>query len=288
MIDAILARYKKLKAREKTLTLLFIAVIVIVFYHRLFYKPVTADIATYKFQVQKLRTRLDEITAELPPIDRQEDDIRRAALESEKILSDIAEIEKRLPSRKDASYLIAEVARLAEGVELISVQQKVEEGDVYSRIFIELTSGASYNEVVDYIDRLETISPFLKIEEMRISEPKGRVKGPGVSAHLLLSCLLSETPISEWSPGGEIESEEAQALLRDIFVSKSRPVTAKRKTDLKLEGIIYEPNTPTAIINDTVVRVGSEIAGFKVKEILPGTVIVADDLEEHSLSLDDN
>ena len=283
MIKTILLSYQKLKTRERILTIVFITVIAVTICYRLLYKPLTANVVTYKFQIQKLTTRLNELSTQLPQVDEQKENLQSLSLENEEILSKIAEMEKKLPNRKDASRLTAELTRLTEGVELIAVEQKIDEGEVYSRIFVELTSNASYNEIVNYIGRIEGVSPFLKIEEMEISEPKGKLKGRGISVRLLLSCLLGEMPVSEWLRSEEIKTPSE---VRDIFVSKFRPVATERKTDLKLEGITYNPQRPTAIIDDNVVRSGSEIGGFKVKEILPDTVILTDGTEDISLTIE--
>ena len=289
MLNVILSYYKKLKPREKILAIFFTVVIVVSLYYRFLYKPLTRNVVTYRFQIQKLTARLDELSAELPRVDEQKENLRLLATENGGILNKISEIEKKLPNKKDASLLTGELTRLAKGIELVSVQQKIDEGEEYSRIFVEIRFNAPYQEVVNYIDRIEAVSPFLKIEEMEISEPKGKLKGPGVSARLLLSCLLGEAPVSEWLRGErlrEIKKKETPSVARDIFVSKFRPVTVVRKKDLKLEGITYNPQNPTAIINDNVLRVGSEIDGFKVKEILPDTVILTDGIEELLLTLE--
>ena len=290
MAENILSKYQKLKTREKILAILLIAVVGGTLYYRLLYKPLAKNATTYKFQIQKLTTRMDELTSQFPSVDKQKENLRLLTSENEGILNKIDEIEKKLPNKKDASRLTAELTRLTEGLELISAQQKIDEGEVYSRIFVELTFNAPYKEIVNYINRIEAISPFLKIEEMEISEPKGKFIGPGVRTRLLLSCLLGEAPVSEWLRGEEIDKmKEMKALteMRDIFVSKFRPIVAmERKTDLKLEGITYNPRGSTAIIDDNVVRTGSEISGYKVKEILPDMVILTDGKEDYELKVE--
>lgn len=295
MIDVILSRYKKLKTREKILTIVFTAVIATSLYHRFLYKPLTGDVATYEFQVQKLTTRLNELNAQYPELNKQQEKIKLAARGNEEISKKIIEIEKKLPSARDASRLTAELTRLAKGLELVSVQQKIDKGELYSRIFVELRFNAPFNAIVDYTDRIEGISPFFKVEELNISEPTGKSKGPGLQSTLLVSCLLREADHPGLSLDEGIKEveipKEAVSKARDIFASQARPaVTVKakerRKLDFKLEGITFSLVAPTAIINDDVVRVGSEIDGFKVKEIGPNNVILTDGTEEFSLTME--
>lgn len=296
MIDIIRVRYKKLKTKEKILVIVFSVAIAASMYHRFLYKPLTRDVSTYKFQIQKLSTRLDELNTQYPKLDKQREKIELAAQANEAIMKRITDTEKNIPSVKDASRLTAELTRLASGLELASVQQKIDKGDLYSRIFIELKFSAPFNVIVDYTDRIEAVSPFLKVEELSISEPTGKAKGPGLQATLLVSSLLMDTPSSNLRLGEgmkEVDTSKRTAPeIRDIFTSKARPVVAvaakeRRKIDFKLQGITYSAFAPTAIINDNVVNVGSVIDGYKVKEILPHSVILADETEEFSLTMEE-
>lgn len=296
MIDIIRVRYKKLKTREKILVIVFSVAIAASMYHRFLYKPLTRDVSTHKFQIQKLSTRLDELNTQYPKLDKQREKIELAAQANEAIMKRIADIEKNIPSVKDASRLTAELTRLASGLELASVQQKIDKGDLYSRIFIELKFSAPFNVIVDYTDRIEAVSPFLKVEELSISEPAGKAKVPGLQATLLVSSLLMETPSSNLSLGEGMKEADTPkrtvSEIRNIFASKARPVVTvaakeRRKIDFKLQGITYSAFAPTAIINDDVVNVGSVIEGYKVKEILPDSVTLADETEEFSLTMEE-
>jgi hypothetical protein len=52
-----------------------------------------------------------------------------------------------------------------------------------------------------------------------------------------------------------------------------------------LEGITFDPQNPTAIINGDVFRTDSEVGGFTVKKILSNSVILSDGVKDHLLSL---
>jgi len=289
MLDGIIGQYKKLKTREKILAVLFITAIACILYHRLLYKPLTKEAATYEFQVQKLNGRLDELKAQFPALEEQRESIRKAESESERVTEEIIAIDKTIPSGGDASRLISEITRQASGFELSSVQQKMDEGNLYSRIYIELEFNTSFDNAVNFIKRVEGVSPFLKIEEISISEPTAKSKGRGLATSMLLSCLLREDTEIRWAP--EKETDEAEAIeVRNIFASMAKPAVIdkkkKRKVDLELEGITYTAWSPTAIINDDVVRVGMYVGGYQVKEIGPNTVILTDGTEEITLMME--
>ncbi|UCD14989.1 MAG: type 4a pilus biogenesis protein PilO [Candidatus Omnitrophota bacterium] len=277
-----LLNYKELKKREKGFLILFICVIIVSGYYNLLYKPLEKNITTYELQIQKLEARIAEIETKFPQIDEQRSNLQALDEQWQKLLGEITALEKTLPAKKSAPSLIGELTRLAKGFKLISIRKKIDEGEDYSRLYVELKFNAAYQDTINYIKKIETISPFLKIEELEISEPQGKSKkGPATPVRIVLTSLLGDIPFSEQMKAKEIE--EVPFKIRDIFVSKTKPVAPVRKSKLKLEGITYDPQSPTAIINGEVVKVGSQIGEFQVKEILPNMVVVVDGVEEHIL-----
>ena len=62
-------------------------------------------------------------------------------------------------------------------------------------------------------------------------------------------------------------------------------VTKAGKIEFKLDGITFRAQSPTAIINGDVVKIGSQIQGLTVKEIRPDSVVLIEGKEERVLSL---
>ena len=79
---------------------------------------------------------------------------------------------------------------------------------------------------------------------------------------------------------------EITSDIRNIFVSKLKNFVEEEKKELKLEGITYNLEKSTAIINGEVVRIGSQVGNFKIKQILPEGVILTDDAEEYTLEIE--
>lgn len=78
--------------------------------------------------------------------------------------------------------------------------------------------------------------------------------------------------------------EYRASALRDPFEEKKKPVIAAKKdtreTPLNLEGLVWNSVRPQAIINGTVVEVGSEVGGAKVLAIdRKGVKLRVDDRE---------
>ncbi|MBU4343175.1 MAG: type 4a pilus biogenesis protein PilO [Candidatus Omnitrophica bacterium] len=277
--------FKKLKFREKILLIGLMAAVGFGVYAQTIHKPLSRKIAQFKFQIEKSQSRLDEMGVKFPQIDRQKQNIQSLNAECENLLSEIDKIEKKLPSKRNTSHLLGEFTRMAKDVRLTSIRQKMEVGDEYSRIFIELKFNALYKEAINYIKNIESVSPFLSIEELDISEPNAKKVDPDIPVRIVVSSLLGEELFAEKLKVKEME--KAIQVTRDIFISKARPADDMvRKTELKLEGITFRRESPTAIINSDVVKVGSKIGNLTVKQVLPDAVVLSDGVEDHVLSIE--
>jgi len=210
--------------------------------------------------------------------------IHSLGAECDGLLGRIGEIEKALPSKKGTSRLLTELTKQAEGLKMSSIRRKMEYGEEYSRIFIELKFSAPYENTINYIRRLEAISPFLVIEELDIAEPKEKGSGGSIPAKIMVSTILGDIPVAEQFTA-EAAGEDI-AVSRDIFVSTSRPATQLRKAEVRLDGITYNEGGSTAIINGDVVREGSEIGKLTVKEIRREEVTLTDGIEDHILTVE--
>jgi len=275
---------KKMGTRKKNIIIGLAIAIGFNLYIQVIHKPLSGKIRKYRFQIEKSESRLSRLRGEFPQVTEERRNINVLDAECKRLLEKIAKIGKDLPGKKDASQLLSVLTKQAKDIKLVSVRQKLESGEEYSRIFFELKFNSHYKNTINYISKLESTSPSLVIEELSISEPKGKRKETGMTTRLLLSILLGEIPATE-----SIEAKESKEVIevaRDIFISKARPVSKVRKVELKLDGITYNPRTPTAIINGEVARIGSEVGNFTVKEIRYDMVILTDGIEDHILSVE--
>ena len=81
------------------------------------------------------------------------------------------------------------------------------------------------------------------------------------------------------------ESLKTPEVKRDILASTAKPMASLNEKDFRLEGITFTEDTPTVIINGEVFRVDSEVKGYRVKKIMPGSVILTDGMEDQLLTL---
>ena len=286
MINKIFTYYTKLKKREKIMVAAVIAVISVSAYTQIFYKPLAESIERDIFKIEKLNTRLAKVNLGRTETSDEAERVAKLNTECSALLKEIDLLEKKLPSKQGMSGLIGEIVDLAkqEKIKIKSMRQKIQTGKEYSMFFVEIRFDAPFHEAVRYIKRLETISPFLKIEEFEINNPiKETDKKKGL-ARLVLSSLLGDIPFSEKLKAKDIEGLPEK--FRDIFVSKAQPFKSERKIGLKLEGITYNSEVPTGILSGEVIKEGSEIKGFKVIKILPSEVLLSDGDQNYTLSLE--
>ncbi len=274
--------FKKIKPKEKTLLAGLMVVIVITGYFHIIYKPLSRSVSRYDFQAKKSLSRLEGLKTKLPQLDKQEENIQTLKEESQVMLEKIAKIESELPNKKNVSQLLTELVQLGKDLKISSVRQKLDNRGGYQSIYVELKFNAPYINTVNYLQKIEEISPFLVIDELDISEEKAKEYRGGPAARLILSSFLGDMASEDKS---ETKSPDPLTISRDIFISKAKPVAKISSTELKLDGVTYNPKGSTAIVNGEVVRIGSVIENYKVKDIQPDTVIFTDDFEEYIVNI---
>ena len=203
--------------------------------------------------------------------------------EETKLSEEIEGLEKMVPSRLHTSQLVGELTRLAKEVKLESIKQKITKEQTYSRIFLEVKFYSTYLDAVTYLASIESISPFIRVEEMEILEPAGKtVELGGAPVRLVVSCLLTN---SASTPSLKASNVPALSVKRDILTSSSKLTEALSDSKFTLEGITFDQQNPTAIINGDVFQVNSELGGYKIKKILADSVVLNDGVEDHLLNL---
>ena len=271
--------FKKLKPREKLIILGLALVVVFSVYMKVVHEPFAKKVQASKTNIKKAESQLAELKVKYPPIEIQREKIKSLSQECERLTDQISGIEKVLPAAKETSQLIGEFTRLAKDIKLIAIRQKIAGEGGYSRIFIEVKLNASYPNAINYIGKIESISPFIRVDEVDINESSGKsVEEGGAPVRLVFSSLLGESTIFEVLRAND-QMENLQ-VKRDILVSSAKPVTALSEKEFKLEGITWDSAAPTAIMNGDVIRVDSDVKGYKVKKILEDSVVLTNDIED--------
>ena len=120
---------------------------------------------------------------------------------------------------------------------------------------------------------------------------KTRPKSPSPRAESVAQAPISSrqdrTPPAKIGSAKDDLSEERLRWGRDPFVLYDLGEEASdTPSSLKLMGITATKNTmPRAIINDSIVSVGSKVGKFKVLEISPSKVVVTDGEKNYELEM---
>lgn len=263
--------------------LVFAAAIALGAYAKIVHEPFSKKVAFYQGRMSKARLQLEDLQSKMPALGPRKEKISALRTECDRLVEKMRDVEKKLPSKNDTSKLIGEFTRLAKQAKLLSIRQKVVTKDGYDRLFIEVKLNAAYAAAINYVAQLESITPFLHVEEMDINEAQGKsVEEGGAPVRIVVSTFLGDVAGDRTLKADDAASVQTK---RDILVSKAGPTATLSEKDFKLEGITYNEESPTAIINGEVYKINSEIKGLKVKQILPSGVVLTDGVQEHILSL---
>ncbi len=279
---AILDYLNRLGKRERALIFFLSVVLFLSIGYRMFWQPYLSQQKKFKNDLQKILNQVQSIKSQFPDTEAAKQENAKLRREYESVLKEISAYEARIPSASSASQLLGGITGRSEGLNMDfeSIRQNIEkEKEGYSKLQLNIKFASPYSSIVNYLRRLEKISDYLTVEGIGIAQAKEA--GPQTKAELQLSLLLAERGIDL-----TLKEEEAPlplAIQRDPFVSREMKRNVEK--DFKLSGITWAGKNSTAIINNEVARVGTQIGEWKVTQILPDAVILSNGVETTSLTL---
>lgn len=283
--------YNKLNAGERRLLFVFTAVSVLSFYFAVFLKPAMDEVIKIEKQQQENQSQIGRLKLQYPNAanTKQEIELIKQNLKNLKLKN--FDIESKLISISQEQQLLTEVIKHAQelSIDLESVKEDIkEEKNGFARLYIDLEFISSYKKAVLYIRKIESISPFVRIKKIGLAQFKNEPLTL-VEVSIGLSAMLSyesnnfgQLSLSLKEPDSEIEDLK-DSPFTPRFVTKK----AKRE-NLKVTGITYRKGglESTVIINGTIVKIGGQIEGVKVEQILPNYIIVDNGVEKETLALE--
>ncbi|MFQ5641858.1 MAG: hypothetical protein ACE5IR_28110 [bacterium] len=84
---------------------------------------------------------------------------------------------------------------------------------------------------------------------------------------------------------GQIKDPFQKPSIRTVRTVSPKPRKTRRSRSFKLNGILWHKRSPSAIINNKIVYVGSRIGKFRVRNIFQNKVILTSQKETHILKL---
>lgn len=292
LIEDVRSRFNNLTAKNKRLAVYLGIFILFWFYFSIFLKPNINKISDLKKQNRQARKQLDSLVAQFPDPQKAEEQLKDFNKEIIEIKTRTKEIESKLLGVQSAPQLLKELIKDAQGkkIDFQSVKQVIEpDKSGFSKLSIELEFDSTYKDMLIYLATIEGISSLVKVEGIELAQAKSDPANL-VSVSLKLSALLSS--VSQEQTGLSLsEKQEPRAielkrspLMPSIKMSKA----GKKLKGIKLTGITYRKTAggSSAIINDTVVKVGDEIEGYKVADISPESVIITDGMDNENLAIE--
>ena len=283
--------YGKLKSNERRFLLVLVLVLGVSFYFTLVLKPALNDIYRLKKQEQENQNQLGMLKSQFPSVLKTKQEIETIKQNLKDLKSKISNIESQLIGSSQEQQLLTEAIKNAQslGIDLESVKEDIkEEKEGFIRVYIELKLVANYRKVANYIKRIELISPFVKIEEMILTQSKNEPLSM-VEATLTISSLLSNESKNQSPLSLAVKEPPAEIgeLKRSPFTPRFVTEKTKRK-NLKVTGITYRNNEAgsTAIVNGVIVRIGDQLEGVKIESILFNSVVIDNGVEKEILKLE--
>lgn len=287
--DRLIQQFNRLQKRQRTLVLFLITAILFSFYYNAIYKPQSSALARVKSEFANINNRLVKLKSQIPDIQKEKEALNAAKRNLDSLRTQLSSLELQLPTTGRIPQLLGELVRQAQGysIDFVSIRPKTsKEKKEYAELSIEMKFNSTYSDFANYLNRLESLSQFLRATDIAMEEMKDGSRAES-DVTLNLATLLGET--------GAVKPEEQKApqfaaplsIERNPFLSKFRPTQeGAKKEEFQLSGIIASGKTPTAIINNEVYKVGDSIGNKKVKQILPNMVILTDGRESTVLTLE--
>jgi len=283
--------YNRLNNKERRLFFIFASVLAVSFYFNLFLKPTLDDIMKLKKQEQGYQDQLAMLQSQFPSAAKARQDVEAKKDNLKNLKLKISDTESKLISASGEERLLAEAIKLSQSltIDLGAVKETIkEEREGFARLYIDLQFTSNYRKALTYIRGLESVSPFVKIEEMALSESKNEPLST-VDVSLRLSALLNygTDNQAQLTLSGKDVAAGIGELKRSPFTPKFITEKTKRK-NLKVTGITYRDNEAgsTAIINGKIVRVGDQIEDVKIERISYRCVIVDNGVGKETLQLE--
>ena len=236
----------------------------------------------------KVNNRIVKLKSQIPDIQKEKEALNAAKRSLNFLKTQLASLELQLPTYGRIPQLLGELMRQSSGysIDFISIRPKKDKKKEYPELIIEMKFNSHYSDFANYLNRLESLSQFLRTTDIAMEEMKDGFRGT-LDVTLTLATLLSEEEEPQKEDVEEPEFARPFTIRRSPFTSEFRPDQERAKEgEFQLSGIVPSGKQPTAIINDEVYRVGDIIGDKKVKQILPNMVILTDGRESTVLTLE--
>lgn len=270
-----------LKKREMILIAFLSVIIVATIYYRKFHRPRSLEYQEARQRLDSAKIQKLSIESEMPNIISFEKKLKGKENLYRTKLKEIHKEEEKILTPPEITRLLETIIKsgLDMNIETVYIKSKElldkkKEG-YYTDYLIDFHYISSFANSVEYIGRLEKISDYMKIEEVKMEIEKEGEFLP--HTYLVLSTIINEKGAPKKALKEVMAKPEdiiQRAKKQDPFTTKEKPYKKELPVELNLNAILWSEKNQAAIIDGQIRKVGDQIKELEVIEILPDRVIL--------------
>ncbi len=222
-------------------------------------------------------------------------------VEIEKLNQEIILTHNQFPTADRLLLVIKEISELAknDAVRVVSIspgqQTDVEDTEKpllagLNRMQINMRLEGAYENIASFLTHLSRLnSSVIKISHFRLEKTSSSHLTAILEAHAYVRKSIDEDMFQIELEGNPAPVKTPsvsrfQSYLRNPFILEAIPIHTSDMA-LRLEGIIYDPAQPIALINGEARRIGDQIGDAKIVDIQRNRVVFVKEGTEFELSL---
>ena len=284
-------RFGKFGRREKVWTILFAVVIVWVTGYRRVLRPRADLVKNTKASALRLENELVRLQAQRPDVDERRKHVETVREQMAGMYHELERLEEGLLNRQDLDKLLDQVVvkRGRWQVQINAVKPLKDEPRTgkdkdrpeltfYKRLFVQVDSYAPFDDLIAYVQALETQGPYQRVRGIVVKVEGQDVVRP--RALILAETLLADTPEqmakrrTEVLGTAEEMAERQTRTAKDPFLAGEKPKEEQMAVGLELSGIFGEGKALIALINGDPYKVGELIQGKRIVAINKDHVVL--------------
>lgn len=248
-------------------------------------RPQWAQLDKLKREWKNLTVQRQTLREELPNLEREHERMEALTGRLELFQKELDSVESHLPAASEMGRLLGEMVQNGSdlGITFDSVKQYARKDPQLPQVAVEINMSSSYEGLVNYVRRLEQLTPFLKLVQLDVVVPK-EPSGDWLGVRLV---FVTPLRLAEMPEAMVLVSPAADKIFlpRSPFIAQEKPVDETWKKEIKVSGITFRDQASTAIINGEVMRVGDQIDGWRVHQILRNQVVLSDGEQSFEIPL---
>ena len=281
----------KFGPREKTWTVVFIAVVMGMAGYRSLLQPRIDAQKKARAAVTTLDNDLLRLEAERPDLQARQAHLEEMRQQIARLFQELEQLEEGLLNRQDLDVLLEQVvakrARLKVQINAVKPlkdeprksaekNRDAAEAGFYKRLFVQIDSYAAFDDLIAYVKALEAQGPYQRVRGVVV-----KIEGQDLvlpRALIMVETLLANTPEQVATRHREVFGAMEQLATRqskDPFMAREKPKEEQIiAAGLELTGVFGTGNALTALINGNPYKIGETIQDKRIVGIYQDRVVL--------------